>query len=342
MNIKKVLSFLFILCMCTVQQSFAQGEEQQEIIMPASGSLRPIHYRDINTYTNKMELYEDSLMYFIDSVYQSLQFEERQSGNEGFVKIMRRMFTQQNSYNYPFDSLKTRVNIITPADNSFKIFNWEIVLKNGLIRYFGVILKPDGKYYPLIDVSGQVYRQKEDTILNNSRWYGANYYRLMEKPVKGNKLYFLLGYNGGNDISDFKIMECLTFDNEGKPQFGAPVFQSMVAEQAKTCNRFIAEVQKGNKITMNYNPEVDLIVYDHLESSIGDKNRRNTFISDGSYDGLKWVGNGWQIVYNTVPIVDLGDGAAPGLDGAAGPDKKDLNFSDRVNVDGKPIKKKKK
>jgi hypothetical protein len=329
-----------ILCLGT-KFATAQIEGSETYIDPiTSSSHKPIHYKDPRTITNKFELYEDSLVYFIDSAYQSNTYEERYNGNKALVRILRNALALPNSYAVEFDSFKTKINILKPSDNSFKLFNWEIINNEGLARYFAVIQKPDGKLYPLIDISEQLYKQVEDTVLKDMAWYGANYYRLMEKPTAKGIAYFLLGFNGSNVNSDIKVIDCLQFDKEGKPYFGAPMFQSMWAEQPKVCNRFFIEYQKGNAVGMNWDPEAQIIVYDHLVSSIGDKKKRNTYISDGAYDGLQWVGNGWQIVYNTIKIDDLGDGAAPVLDNIDV--KKDIDFTKDTDIPGKPSKKKKK
>jgi hypothetical protein len=71
----------------------------------------------------------------------------------------------------------------------------------------------------------------------------------------------------------------------------------------KVCQRFIAEFQKGSKIKLNWDAEQNMIVYDHLESNIGDNAKRYSFVSDGTYDGLKWNGKYWRIVPNAIKFV---------------------------------------
>ena len=52
-------------------------------------------------------------------------------------------------------------------------------------------------------------------------------------------------------------------------------------------------------------------VFDHCESSVGDANQKNTYIPDGTYDGLEWNGRTWNLKHNVMIINELKDGQAP-------------------------------
>jgi hypothetical protein len=302
---------------------------------------RPIHWQDPKTITNKMRLYEDSLVYFLDSVYYTSNVERRELGNFAMLKLMKGMLKQPNSYNYPFDSLSKKMNILIPKNNAFKLFQWEMITKDGLSRYYGVVQFADGTYKPLIDVSGQLEAKKEDTVLTNFKWYGASYYNILDLPYANGTAYFLLGINKGSAQSEKKLVECMLIDNNKNISFGAPVFQSMVSKPTKIVNRFIAEYQLESHITLNYKPEENMIIYDHLESVIGDNAKRYTFVSDGTYDGLRWNGKNWTIVPNAVQVIPTAEGKAPIVTEAK--QRKELIMpTDMDEVPGKPVPKKKK
>jgi hypothetical protein len=339
MNVKILLLFILMMPFANVM---AQDTSTYSTPAALDRANRPIHWEDPKTITNVMKLYEDSLVYFIDSVYYTANYDNRVAGNYGFMKIMKGMLKQPNAYSYAFDSLEKKINIIIPKDNAFKIFQWEMLTKEGQSRYFAVLQLPNGTFKPMIDVSAQVEAKKEDTVLTDTRWYGASYYNVLDIPMANNtKAYFLIGANKSGTISEKKIVECLTFDKNNNLVFGAPVFQSMVHKQPKIVNRFIAEYQLESHITLNYKPEENMIIYDHLESVIGDNAKRYTFVSDGTYDGLRWNGRTWNIVPNAVQVIPTAEGKAPIVTEAV--QRKELIMpSDMDDVPGKPVEKKKK
>jgi hypothetical protein len=334
MNVKY---FFVLICICTVQSIFAQDS----LLMPANTAdmaNRPIHWQDPATITNKMALYEDSLVYYMDSVYFTTNAAKKQGGNYELIRIMKGMLKQPNSYTYPFDTLQTRMNILQPANKSFKIYQWNMMDAFGLPRYFGVVQMASGKLHPLVDISAQIPLQAEDSILKNTRWFGANYYNILEQSTSNGMVYFLVGLNSNNDKSERKVIEALQFTNTGDIVFGAPMFQSMSSKTPKIANRFIAEYQKESHISMNWSETEKMIIYDHLESTIGDNAKRYTFVSDGTYDGLRWNGRLWQIVPNAIQITATPEGQVPVQQAV---EKKQLmNFGNEAPLE--EVKKKKK
>jgi hypothetical protein len=274
------------------------------------GEPRFVHYVPVKTIANIMDRYEDSLIYFADSITVGLDEDARNGGNIMLIKTIKNMLKQNNSFNFPFSRFKQRINILQPKDNAFKIFNWDVVKQNGNSRYYSVIQFADGSIFPLIDISDQIIRQQEDSILTDNKWFGVSLYNIIERKIGNETVYFFLGINDGGYNSTKKIVECVKIKNK-KITFGAPVFESMVRGNGKICNRFVAEYDRKSRIGLNWDNEKQMIVYDHLESSIGDNAKRYSFVPDGTYDALKWTGAGWRIVQNAVQILQLQDGQAP-------------------------------
>jgi hypothetical protein len=277
------------------------------------GAQRPIHEVDPTTITNKVQLYEDSLVYFMDSLTFSKNEMGRQGAADYFIKLMRGMLKTPNSADYPFDVLKKNMNIIDAPDRSFRIFNWQMQKSEIDIRYYGVLQMREGKIYPLIDVSNDILRGAEDSILRNMKWYGALYYNIITQNVNGKVKYFLMGFNGNGASGNRKIVECMSFDNE-QLVFGGPHFEYLIKDKTnggKIANRFIAVYQKDAKMQLNWDKDAGMIIYDHLESTSGDISKRYSYAPDGTYDGLKWTGNGWRIVENAISVVPLPEGGAP-------------------------------
>ena len=55
---------------------------------------------------------------------------------------------------------------------------------------------------------------------------------------------------------------------------------------SSTLSRFILDYSDQGSITCNYDPSLDLIIFDHLELVSG-SNGKPVYISDGSYEGYE-------------------------------------------------------
>ena len=134
---------------------------------------------------DKIELQkkEDSLKIFSTNILMGKTAEERFTADSFFTKIFVRALKIKNSFYFPFDSLQT-ISKLTPTDQSFKIFTWQLIINNNMVRKHGAIQMrtADGslKLFPLIDHSPTIQNLR-DTISNNFGWVGAVYYQLIEK-----------------------------------------------------------------------------------------------------------------------------------------------------------------
>lgn len=269
-----------------------------------------IHDTDVNVLS-PMQRMEDTLVYFTDSMFYSAIPDFRIDGNYEFIKTLKRALKEENSFKYPFTKLTKKINILYAPDNSFRIFNWEIVKGNYDSRFYAVVQHADGKLFPLVDISDQIVRGAEDSIFTNTRWLGCLYYTILMKEIDGQRIYFLLGLNTSGLNSDKKIIDPFGLNSNGKAVLGAPMFTKLERGKPKQVNRFILEFQKGSRVSMNWDKETESIMFDHLESQIGDPAKKHTYIADGTYDGLKWNGQRWVMYENVLQINDLQQGNAP-------------------------------
>jgi hypothetical protein len=299
---KYLASFLF----CFLLSSVLYGQEFANT--PSTGIQ--IHTKPLNELS-PMERIEDTLVYLADSMYYSQVDDNRIGGNEEFIRVLKRFLRTPGSFGADLKKLQEKIVILQAPDNQFRIYNWEISRGPAERRYYGVIQSADGSLYPLIDVSDQIVRGAEDSIFTNQRWYGNLFYNILMKETKGQKLYFLLGWNGLTLNSERKIMDVMYADENGKWVFGKPVFQMLDRGKAKECKRVLVEYEKGSKVALNLEKSNGQIIFDHCESQIGDPAKKYTYVPDGTYDGLKWNGSRWVMSENVVPITILKDGEAP-------------------------------
>lgn len=262
----------------------------------------------------KLQIMEDSLVRAADSMYNAYIPDTRIGLSERFARQLVRALKIPNSYYYPFDSLKKLVNIISPDDNAFKIFNWEITPNNISRRYYGAIQMPQEslKLFGLSDYTEQLGKGAEDSILTGGKWFGALYYRIFPVEVQGNKIYTMFGYNDGGQLTTRKVLEPMMIDAQKGVRFGAPIFGVASTNfPRQRVNRFILEYKKGVNASMNWDSEHNVIVFDKLVSLSNDPGRKYTYAPSGGYDGFKWANETWNYLMDLIPVQLLKDGQAP-------------------------------
>jgi hypothetical protein len=239
---------------------------------------------------------EDSLKVFADKMINAPDAPERFRADSNFIRGLVRALKFSNSFYYPFDSLRTVSHLYSP-DSTFRIFTWQLKKDEYVYLQKGAVQMntPSGelKLFPLFDYS--MYTGKPlDSIRTKDNWIGAIYYKIVMKENNGKKYYTLLGFDDFAVSSNKKWMEILTFNDHGEPVFGAPVISFKEdTSQRPVQARFNIEYKKEANTLLNYDPDLDMIVFDHLISETDEPNKKNTYIPDGSYEGFKWKNGQW-------------------------------------------------
>ena len=223
-----------------------------------------------------------------------------------FIPHLVRALKIKYAYFYPFDSLKS-ISIKYPKDSTFRIFTWLEESDNGVFHHHGAIQMntKDGslKLFPLLDASDNIVNT--DTVTSNKAWYGCLYYNIVQQHFFNQEYYTLCGWDGNTLRSQKKLLEMLTFKN-GEPVFGGPFF-SYEEDSVKlpTKNRFFLEYKKDANVTLNYYPDMDQIVFDHLISENNEPTKKYTYVPDMDYEGFKWKGGKWvhinKIFHDALP-----------------------------------------
>ncbi len=286
----KILGFLFILFISNV--AVAQNFSKADIVA-----------------LNKME---DSIRAQSVKIIQGRDASERFTADSIFTKMLVRALKTKNSFHYPLESLQT-VSILYAPDSVFRIFTWQMVINENIIRQHGAIQMKtyDGslKLFPLIDKS-DVTSNVADTIGNHFGWIGAIYYKIIQKRSSNQNYYTLLGFDENNIRSSRKIIEVLSFQND-EPVFGGRYFSYEDDSVFKTSHsRFILEYKKEAGPRLTYDKEMDIIVVEHLISESNEPNKKWTLIGDGDYEGFKWKNGKWVHVEKIFNLVTP-DGQAP-------------------------------
>jgi len=269
---KKIVFICLILCampfMLLAQHSYESGGQTQ------------------------LKMYEDSLSRLGKQIINNTEEMDRKNANYQFIKTLVSALKISNSFLYTFDSVKT-VRIINSPDNRFRIITWFVRNDDESYRFYGAIQMNTGgklKLYPLNDYSPMM-QAPQDSVGDNTKWFGAQYYDMIR--VNGEKQYYvLLGWKGYTDKATKKVIEVLSFNRNNQPVFGASVFDG-----SKNKKRIVFEYTRQASMLLKYEPEKDLIVFDHLSPPSDKlKNSPESFGPDLSYDGYKLENGRWKFL----------------------------------------------
>lgn len=222
---------------------------------------------------------------------------ERKNANYQFIRTLVSALKLPGSFNYSFDSVKS-ISVLNAPDNRFRIFTWQVMNMDGSYRFYGAVQINTGgalKLFPLEDYS-PLLKNPEDSVTDNRKWYGAQYYKIVSVKNSATPYYVLLGWKGHTVKSTKKVIDAISFNRNGQPLFGADVF---VGNGKKTRKRVVFEYSRQASMLLRYVPDDNIIVFDHLsppdKSSSG---KPETFGPDLSYDGYRLNNGKWQYIEN--------------------------------------------
>lgn len=267
-----------------------------------------------NADLESLKKQEDSLAYYSHKMITDSIAENRFEYDSIFTRKLVQALRIPYSFNYPFDSIITVSHLYAP-DSTFRIFTWQLQKDESYYRQKGAIQlnTKDGalKLFPLIDVS-DFSSTPTDSVRRNTNWIGALYYNMVMKEFKGRKYYTLFGFDDNDFMSTRKWLEVLSFNANGEPVFGGTYFNYKDDELKahQPVSRFLFEYKKDAKARLNYDPEMDMIVFDHLISENNEPQKKFTLIPDGDYEAFQWKNGKWVHI-DKLFNESLQDGQAP-------------------------------
>ncbi|MBI1344476.1 MAG: hypothetical protein GC171_16255 [Terrimonas sp.] len=256
---------------------------------------------------------EDSLAAFArDMILDSLTAGRMRSDSQ-LVRTLVRSLQIKNSFFYPFDNVLGISKLYAP-DSLFRIFSWTLSYDDYYSRQRGAIQLQtrDGslRLIPLYDVS-EISMDVMDSVRTKLNWIGAVYYDMVKTEYKGKPYYTLFGIDNNTVMSNKKWIEVLSFNERGEPQFGGPFFSFKEDSVKKPVQfRVQLEYKEDARILLRYDPEMQMIIYDHLVPEDGEPEKKWTYVPDGDYEGFKWQ-NGQWVHIEKIFNFKLQDGEAP-------------------------------
>lgn len=274
----------FHICLLTGVAVFAQKKPKTE---PA-GPLSP----EALTHLQGIEDTLGVLGYAI--VNDSIEA-ERFAACKVYITTLVRALKQENSFHFPFEQIKT-MSILTPPDSSFRIFTWQLFVNDSTYRYYGAIQMNERqlKLFPLIDRSFELKEFPTFETMAPDKWYGALYYNIRQFDTRQGKKYLLFGYDAFEFFEKRKLVDVISFDKDGTPHFGDPVFDQ--GGESPDKHRIHLQYSADAKVKMNWDEQYQMIIFDHLIPWESPFKRGTTAVPDGSYDAYRLDKGKWRYV----------------------------------------------
>jgi hypothetical protein len=261
----------------------------------------------------KLQQKEDSLKILAKTLITDSSTAGRMIADSQFVKTLLRALQVKNSFFYPFDSVKGISKLYAP-DTSFRIFTWSIEFDEYYSRQRGAIqLRTKDGSLNLISLRdySEFTENPLDSIRTRYNWIGAVYYNIIKTQHRGKNYYTLFGYDNNSVMSNKKWIEVLSFDEKNYPVFGGHHFTFQKDSIPKPAqHRFMIEYKKKASALVNYIPDFEMILVDHLISETDEPENKWTLIPDGDYEGFKWENGKWVHIEKVFDF-KLKDGEAP-------------------------------
>lgn len=247
--------------------------------LPAQVLLTPENF-------NQLHLAQDSLATYSHATTTVKDDIERMAYNTMFVKKLISALKTPHSFQFNFDSLARNVSFLNSPNQSFRIITWSLPFDNGSYKFYGAIqlATKDGSL-KLIPLNDDTENMVDDNLITNQKnWYGARYYEIIPVTYPGrNPYYILLGWKGNSEKTTKKVIEVLSFEKD-QAVFGKNIFE--IKKQATSKNRIVFEYNKQNSMTLTFDKQANMIVFDHLapyESNM--EGNAEYYVSDSSFDG---------------------------------------------------------
>ncbi len=244
---------------------------------------------------------EDTLKVLAHSILYEDIAENRFAACERFIRKLTETLKVPNSFYYPFLEFQN-ISILYPPDSSFRVFTWQLEVSRGDYRYYGAIqfASSDLKMVPLIDRSFQMEPMSEHSTTAKS-WYGGVYYNIVPFIHKGVTHFLMFGYDSHTYSVRRKFMDVMRINNDYTVTFTPACIKIGDA----LLGRFSVEFAAEATIRFNFDPEINLVVFDHLIES--PQSGLPGPIPDGTYEAFSLKNGFWE----HLPKLDIQAMATP-------------------------------
>lgn len=249
------------------------------IIIVALFSCLVISIQAQDDIKTEIDFYGDAMIYSFDAAHRNFAAEKFKTL---FVKYLEET-------DFATDDLTWNrwASVIQPEDQNFRIITWELRHSDDEYEYFGYIQFGDNRLTELV-ASEELWTKLSYDTRALDDWPQVLYYK-MHQLDKNTILLF--GINRNFEYEQVQVVDVLKIDGD-EISFGAPIFTN--EDDAKF--RLVFKYAKDARMTLNYNPELNLLIFDHLIAREGRiPGQGATLLPDGSYEAYRIEGD--KLVY---------------------------------------------
>jgi hypothetical protein len=202
----------------------------------------------------------DMIRHLYNRVLSTVSDQEKVRLNDSIVLLMDSYTAADSAFDYKLKDLRF-LGQISSSDSKVKIYTWNLILREGSNRYFCYLLYRSGKRseHKVTKLTGENQREEISTvrIYTPADWYGALYYAI--QPFR--KDYIVLGLDFGTNLVSRKIIDVLSFDENGSVSFG----KEILYKSGSPFFREVIEYTSEGVVSMRFLKK-GLIVFDHLDT----------------------------------------------------------------------------
>ena len=226
--------------------------------------------------------------------------EERIQLNDSIIKIIDKYVESERILDHRFTDLRYLGQILSP-DSRLKIITWNLNLTDGTNKYFCYLIRKGnkGKSNQVFKLTGVNMDEPPsiNTTYSEDNWYGALYYAVQPFRYKRETYYILLGLDYTNLLVSTKIIDVLTFTEEGGIIFGKECFikgdEKRFRELLRYSSDGVATLRVHNRKS---------IIFDHLVPvSQVRQNSPEYYVPEFSFDAYILKKGMWRFKENFEP-----------------------------------------
>jgi hypothetical protein len=217
--------------------------------------------------------------------------------NDSIILNLDGYIKSDTVFNHRFTNLR-HLGQITSPDSLLKIITWNLILENEPSRYYCYFIRKQstGKGNKIFRLSAGYNKNqiRSDSTYTESNWYGALYYEIRPDKIGNQDCWIILGIDYGNPDITRKIIDVISFTNDGSILFGQKCFSS--GEDLKF--RVVFEYSSSATMSLRFRTD-NSIVFDHLVSfSQNSRDDRQYYAPDYSFDAYNFENGLWKLKIN--------------------------------------------
>ena len=226
--------------------------------------------------------------------------QERIQLNDSIIKIIDKYVESERILDHRFTDLRYLGQILS-SDSRLKIITWNLNLTDGTNKYFCYLIRKGnkGKSNQVFKLTGVNMDEPPsiNTTYSEDNWYGALYYAVQPFRYKRETYYILLGLDYTNLLVSTKIIDVLTFTEEGGIIFGKECF---IKGDEKRFRELLSYSSDGVATLRVHNRKS--IIFDHLVPvSQVRQNSPEYYVPEFSFDAYILKKGMWRFKENFEP-----------------------------------------